>query len=93
MGDRESDIFELYCLTRDLGSHFLVRTCVDRLAGDGDHTIADEMEATRVKGLHPIDLRTSDGAAEKVALEIRFKGIAVQPPIGKHSATPRLILP
>jgi hypothetical protein len=45
VGDRERDIFELYCLTRDLGAHFLVRTCVDRLAGDGDHTIADEMEA------------------------------------------------
>ena len=27
VGDRESDIFELYCLTRDLGSHFLARRC------------------------------------------------------------------
>jgi hypothetical protein len=29
VGDRESDIFELYCLTRDLGSHFLVASFVD----------------------------------------------------------------
>jgi hypothetical protein len=39
IGDRESDIYELYCLTQDLGAHFLVRACVDWLAGDGGHTI------------------------------------------------------
>lgn len=31
IGDRESDIYELYCLTQELGAHFLVRACVDRL--------------------------------------------------------------
>ncbi|KKN47865.1 hypothetical protein LCGC14_0658780, partial [marine sediment metagenome] len=43
IGDRESDIYELYCLARDLDTHFVVRTVVDRLAGDGDHTVAAEM--------------------------------------------------
>ncbi|HYD80768.1 MAG TPA: transposase DNA-binding-containing protein [Paucimonas sp.] len=38
VGDRESDIYELFCLAHQLGTHFLVRTCVDRLAGDGGHT-------------------------------------------------------
>ena len=37
IGDRESDIFELFCTAQELGTHFLVRTCVDRLAGGG-HT-------------------------------------------------------
>ncbi|WP_245278129.1 IS4 family transposase [Methylosinus sp. PW1] len=92
VGDRESDIFELYCLTRDLGSHFLVRTCVDRLAGDGDHTIADEMDATRLKGLHRIEVQTDDGEIEKIVLEIRFKRIIVQPPIGKQKRYPALDL-
>jgi hypothetical protein len=45
VGDRESDIFELYCLTQELGAHFVVRTCVDRLAGDGSHTISVEIES------------------------------------------------
>ena len=54
VGDRESDIYELFCLTHDLGAHFLVRACVDRLAGNGGHTIAAEMEETSVKGLHHI---------------------------------------
>lgn len=92
VGDRESDIFELYCLTRELGTHFLVRTCVDRLAGDGAHTIADEMEGTSVKGLHHVEVRADDGTVEKAALEIRYKRITVQPPIGKQKRYPALDL-
>lgn len=41
IGDRESDIYELFCTAQAAETHFLVRTCVDRLAGDGKHTIAD----------------------------------------------------
>lgn len=33
VGGRESDIFELCCLTHDLSSHFIVRMHTDRLAG------------------------------------------------------------
>lgn len=42
IGDRESDIYAPFCLAHDLGTHFLIRTCVDRLAGDGNRTIAAE---------------------------------------------------
>src|ERR687890_1775919 len=42
VGDRENDIYEFFCAARAAGTHFLVRTCVDRLAGDGRHTIASE---------------------------------------------------
>ena len=28
IGDRESDIYELFCTGREIGTHFLVRTCV-----------------------------------------------------------------
>ncbi len=40
IGDRESDIYELFCLAKEEQTHFLVRTCVDRLAGTGKPTIA-----------------------------------------------------
>ena len=30
VGDRESDIYELYCLTKELGTRCVVRTVVDR---------------------------------------------------------------
>jgi hypothetical protein len=39
IGDRESDIYELFCAAKHAGTHFVVRSCVDRLAGEGDHTI------------------------------------------------------
>ncbi len=31
IGDRESDIYELFCAAQEAGTRFLVRTCVDRL--------------------------------------------------------------
>ncbi len=36
IGDRESDIYELFCAAREEGTHFLVRTCVDRSPEMGD---------------------------------------------------------
>ena len=92
IGDRESDIYELFCVAAELGTHFLVRTCVDRLAGDGAHTIADEMNAVAVKGLHRIELRDSNGDPDHATLEIRYRTIRVLPPIGKQNRYPALTL-
>ncbi len=64
IGDRESDIYELFCEAHRIDTHFLVRTCVDRLAGDGTHTIADEMNEVRVKGVRRIDVRDSKGVRQ-----------------------------
>lgn len=50
VGDQESDIYELYCLARDLGTHFVVRTVVDRLAGNGDHTVKSECAMLQAPG-------------------------------------------
>src|SRR3712207_5631437 len=38
VADRGSDIYELFCLARELGAHFVVRTCNDRLARSEEHT-------------------------------------------------------
>lgn len=92
IGDRESDIYELFCAAQEAGTHFLIRTCVDRLAGDGDHTIADEMAEVAVKGLHRIDVRDSNGDPDEAVLEIRYRKIRVQPPIGKQKRYPALTL-
>lgn len=54
IGDRESDIFELFCTAHELGTHFLVRTCVDRLCWDGSETIAQEMAEALVRGFHRV---------------------------------------
>jgi hypothetical protein len=92
IGDRESDIYELFCTAQEIGTHFLIRTCVDRLAGDGDHTIADEMAEVAVKGLHRIEVRDSKGDIDQAVLEIRYRKICVLPPIGKRKRYPPLTL-
>jgi hypothetical protein len=92
IGDRESDIYELFCTAESLGTHFLVRTCVDRLAGDGKHTIAAEMEEVRIQGLHRLQVRDEKGDQSEAVLEIKYRRIRVLPPIGKHKEYPELLL-
>jgi Transposase DNA-binding len=92
IGDRESDIFELFCTAQELGTHFLVRSCVDRLAGDGEHTISDEMNEVEISGLHHVELRNTKGNPETAAVEIKYRRIHVLPPIGKQKRYPALAL-
>jgi hypothetical protein len=92
VGDRESDIYELFCEAQKIGTHFLLRTCVDRLAGDGGHTIADEMKEVRVKGLHRIEVRDAKGECSEAVLEIRYRRIRILPPEGKQKRYPELTL-
>jgi hypothetical protein len=92
IGDREGDIYELFCTAHQVGTHFLVRTCVDRLAGDGQHTIADEMKAAPVLGLHRIQIRDDRGEIAEAVLEVRYRQIRVLPPIGKQKQYPDLKL-
>ena len=92
IGDRESDIYELFCTAQDVGTHFLVRTCVDRLAGDGGHTIAQEMDEVPVKGLHRVQTSDQKGNVVDAVMEIRYRRIKVLPPIGKRSRYPALTL-
>ena len=92
VGDRESDIYELFCTAQDSGTHFLLRTCVDRLAGDGTYTIAAAMEEVRCKGLHRVEVRDRHGEVSEATLELKFRRIRVLPPIGKQSRYPELEL-
>lgn len=92
IGDRESDIYELFCLAQQLGTHFLVCTCVDRLAGDGGHTIADAMEQTLLRGLHRVEARNKSGECSTAVLEMRYCRMVVCPPIGKQKEYPKPVL-
>lgn len=42
-----------FCTAYDAGTHFLLRTCVDRLTGDGTHTIASEMTQEHCTTVRP----------------------------------------
>jgi hypothetical protein len=86
IGDRENDIYEFFCACQAIGTHFLVRTCVNRLAGDGGHTIADEMAEVAVQGLHPVMIGA--GGEDVAELELRYRQLRVLPPIGKQKRYP-----
>jgi hypothetical protein len=88
IGDRESDIYELFSTAHDAGTHFLLRTCVDRLAGDGDHTVADEMREVRIQGLHRIEVRNRKGERSEAVVEIRYRRIKVLAPVAKQKLYP-----
>jgi hypothetical protein len=92
IGDRASDIYELFCLARELGTHFVVRTCVDRLAGDGQTTVTAEMKRSEVRGLHPVEVRNIRGETATAILEMRFRRILVRPPRDKEKSYPELVL-
>lgn len=84
VGDRESDIYELYCLANDLGTNFLVRSCVDRLAEDGDTTIAAVMATVNFSGTHEIRFRDAQGKGQQAVLSIKHATMMVRPPVGKQ---------
>jgi hypothetical protein len=90
IGDRESDIYELFYLAQLLGRHFLVRSCVDRLAGDGFCKISDAMDEVEFQGLHQLEVRDSKGEVETAAVEISYRRLRVLPPVGKQKRYPAL---
>lgn len=92
VGDRESDIYERYCLAKDLGTHFVVRTVVDRQAGSGNRTVKSEMHEALSADTHSIDVRVNDDTVERITLDIWYKRIHVCPPIGKQKRYPALDL-
>jgi hypothetical protein len=92
IGDRERDIYELFCRAEDIATHFLFRTCVDRLAGDGGATIASQMQEVRCKGQHLVDVRDHRGNVSEAVLELRFRKIHVLAPVYKQGRYPPLDL-
>jgi Transposase DNA-binding len=92
IGDRENDIYEFFCVAREAGTHFLVRTCVDRLAGDGRRTVSAVMARVAVAGQHRIEVTAEDGSVSEAVLRLRYKRVHILPPIGKQKRYPALDL-
>jgi hypothetical protein len=92
IGDRESDIYELFCAAQESGTKFLVRTCVDRLAGDGRYTIAAAMRRVKVKAVHQVEVRDAKGTVSQATVRVKYHRLRVLPPIGKQKDYPPLML-
>jgi hypothetical protein len=84
IADREGDIYELFFAAREIGTHFLIRTCVDRLAGEENGTIAGEMDKTEVAGFHYVKTRDKTGNSCLAKLQVRHCRMTIHPPLGKR---------
>lgn len=87
VGDRESDIYELFCLAEDLGTNFLIRVQANRLADAPGttakataHRVFAQLSATPWAGQH----RVSIGQDEAAVLKVKFASIRTLPPVGKQ---------
>jgi hypothetical protein len=84
VGDREADIFELFGAAREAETHFLVRTCVDRLAGRGTTTVAKTMAREPIRGSHAVEVRDDRGRVSMARVYLRFCRMTVHPPVAKR---------
>ena len=92
IGDREADIFELFSAAHEAKTHFLVRTCVDRLAGRGGTTVSKKMAREPVRGEHEVEVRDDRGRVSKARVHLRFCRMTVHPPVAKRKKYPALSL-
>jgi hypothetical protein len=84
IGDREADIYELFCAANDVGAHFVIRSAYPRLVEDGTTKTDAEMKEVRLKGLHRITVRDKDGAPSEAVLELRYRRMLVLAPVAKR---------
>lgn len=96
VADRESDIYELFCLAQDLGTRFLVRVQTNRLAAapadaelqDGAHRVFAQLAAAPWAGRHCVKI----GQDETACVHVKFATIETLPPIGKRKRySPQLL--
>ncbi len=90
VGDRECDIYELFSLAHDLGTHFIVRSCVDRLAVTASTRSPTRWRRSPSKAFIPIEVRDQRGRLVTASVELAIASITVLPPIGKQKRYPPL---
>ena len=90
--DREGDIWELFCLARQMDTHFLIRRFANRLAEDGSHTVASIMAEERVRGLHRVAVRDDKGKLGSTQVELCYRRMTIRPPAAKQKRYPALVL-
>ena len=90
--DREGDIYELFSVAREIGTHFLIRTCVDRMAGEDGGTVAQTMVRTELAGSHRVKTKDKAGNDSVAELQVKYGRMTIHPPVGKQGRYPSLEL-
>ena len=72
IGDRESDIFEVFDRVPDARTHLIVRASHDRHL-KSDERISEDLNGVESAGIHPIDLQRITGRRDARIAELRIK--------------------
>ena len=85
VGDRESDIFEIYDRVPDKHTHIIVRASHDRILANKE-TISERLSRSSVAGKHRIELPAITGKRKKrtACLEVKFCTINLTGDAGKE---------
>lgn len=90
MGDRESDIYDLFIAPRDPRQHLLVRGAWNRKLEDPpEHHLWDAVEAASVIGTMSVTVPRKPGqSARETTLELRTTVVQFAPPGHRPASTP-----
>jgi hypothetical protein len=91
IGDRESDIYELFCAAKDNQTQFIFRTYLDRRAGDGHILVSEQMAKMSVQGTIPLDIYDKYGKINKISVAIKYACFKINPPADKKKSHPALV--
>lgn len=81
VGDRESDVYDLFLVDRPAGVDLLVRAAQDRRTDGSEKTLWASMEAVPVAGEMAIRMGArADMPARHASLQVRWKQITLRPP-------------
>ena len=80
IGDRESDIYELFCIAVDQQTNFLFRTCVDRVAEDGSTLVSEIVDQAPIRSKRRLTVKDKQGDSREAILEFKFTSLIVHRP-------------
>lgn len=92
IGDRESDIYELFCAAEESHTKFLVRICADRVAEDGQRTLSQILRRTKAKAVHRVEVRDEKGKVSEATVTVKYQRTKIYPPAGKQKRYPPLMV-
>lgn len=83
VGDRESDIYELFelALSQSSGPKLLARACHNRLLGEGQGHLWEKVTQQEISGIQEVMVpRRGNRPARVARLEVRFAEVSLKPP-------------
>jgi hypothetical protein len=92
IGDRESDIYELFCTAEQSRTKFLLRICADRVADDGRRTLSQVLRRAKGKAVHRVEVRDEKGKVSEATVTVKYLRTKIYPPEGKQKKYPPLVV-